>query len=42
MDVIPNSLLIFWAFFGVICIFPAVYVGVKYRGKTQNAQKAGK
>ena len=42
MDVIPNSLLLFWVFFGVICIFPAVYVGVKYGGKTKNAQKAGK
>ncbi len=30
MDVIPSSLKVFWAFFAFICIFPAVYVTVKY------------
>jgi hypothetical protein len=41
MDVIPNSLALFWAFFGVILHLPAVYVGVKYAGKRKTRRKRG-
>ena len=34
MEVIPKSLIVFWIFFGILCLLPLGVVFFKYRKKS--------
>ena len=43
MALIPRSLIIFWIFFGVLCLLPISAIGLKYScsKKTKDQEKMG-